>query len=78
MNYILIGLGGILAAIGFAIVVRPANLPGVANVEDPQLRIPFRNRRTAPDRESPRRTLARLLIGFGVMALGVLIIALGV
>jgi hypothetical protein len=77
MNYIMIGLGGLLIAIGFVILVRPANLPGVVNVEDPHLYIPFRNRRKAPDAESGRRTLVRLLIGLCFMALGVLCIVFG-
>ena len=77
MNFILIGLGGLLIAIGFVIVIRPANLPGIANVEDPHLYIPFRNRRSSPDAESRRRTLVRLLVGGGVMALGGLCLALG-
>jgi hypothetical protein len=65
-------------AIGFVIVVRPANLPGAANnVEDPHLYIPFRNRRSPPDAEERRRTLVRLLVGFGVMALGGLCVAFG-
>jgi hypothetical protein len=78
MNYLVVWLGGLLVAIGFAIVVRPANLPGVANdVEDPHLYIPFRNRRHPPDAETRRRTLLRLLVGFGVMALGGLCVVLG-
>jgi hypothetical protein len=77
MNYILIGLGGLLIAIGLVIVIRPANLPGIANVEDPHLYIPFRNRRNPPDAESRRRTLIRLLVGFGFVALGGLCVALG-
>ena len=78
MNYLVVWLGGLLIAIGFAIVVRPANLPGVANnVEDPHLHIPFRNRRNPPGSESRRRTLVRLLVGFGVMALGGLCVVLG-
>jgi uncharacterized membrane protein YbhN (UPF0104 family) len=79
MNYVVIWIGGLLIATGFAIVVRPANLPGVSNnVEDPHLYIPFRNRRDPPDAESRRRTLVRLLVGFGVMALAGLCVALGI
>jgi hypothetical protein len=78
MNYLVVWLGGLLVTIGFAIVVRPANLPGVANnVEDPHLYILFRNRRHPPDAETRRRTLLRLLVGFGVMALGGLCVVLG-
>lgn len=75
MNYAMFGLGGLLIAIGFVIVVRPANLPGVANVNaDPRV-FAFRNRRNLLDAESRRRTLVRLLVGFGVMALGGLCLA---
>src|SRR6187431_1249154 len=70
MNYLVVGLGGLLIAIGFAIVVQPANLPGITEVADPHLHIPSRNRQNPPDAESRRRTLVRLLVGFGVIALG--------
>jgi len=78
MNYLVVGLGGLLIAIGFAIVVRPANLPGVTEVADPHLYVPSRNRQNPPDEEGRRRRLVRLLSGFGVIALGCLCIALGI
>ena len=78
MNYLVVWIGGLLITVGFVIVVRPANLPDVQNnVEDPHLHIPFRNRRVPPDAESRRRTLVRLVVGFGVMVLGGLCLALG-
>ena len=77
MNYIMIGLGGLLIAIGFVTVVRPANLPGVTEVYEPRANIPSRNRQVPPDPETRRRTVLRWLVGFGVIAAGVLCIVFG-
>ena len=74
MNYIMVGLGLLLIGVGFVIVVRPAGLPGVTEVYAPRANIPSRNRQNPPDAESRRRTLVRLLVGFGVMAIGVVCI----
>jgi len=77
MNYLVVGLGGLLIAIGFVILVRPGNLPGATNAEDPHHYVPFRNRRNPPDAEPRQRMLVRLLVGVGFMALGGLCLAFG-
>ena len=78
MNWVVVGLGGLLIAIGFVIVVRPGNLPGFTNQSaDPYVRLPFPPPKDDhPDPQSPRRTLVRVLIGLGVMVLGGLCIVL--
>jgi hypothetical protein len=80
MNYIVVWPGGLLIAIGFVIVVRPRNLPTMstkpANSFD-ELSFPSHRKHLPPDTESRRRTLVRLFVGVGVMALGRLCLALG-
>jgi hypothetical protein len=71
-------LGIVLIGIGFAIVIRPGNLPG----DGPDRIGPYKSPRLAsspnrPKKESGTRTLVRLIVGFGVMAVGGLCIALG-
>jgi len=77
MNYLVVWIGGLLIALGFVIVVRPANLPGVTEVADPRHNVPSRNRQNPPDPESRRRMGIRVLVGVGCFALGGLCIALG-
>ena len=80
MNYLVVGLGGLLIAIGFVIVVRPGNLPSsMIGPADPFAEVGFdgRSLRNDLDTQSRRRTVVRLVIGLGVMVVGVLCIVLG-
>ena len=79
MNWVVVGLGGLLIAIGFVIVVGPGNLPSsMIGPQAPFAEVGFDGRSPKNDVDSPsgRRKVVRLVVGSSLMAIGVLCIVL--
>ena len=79
MNWVVVGLGGLLIAIGFVIVVGPGSLPSsMIGPQAPFAEVGFDARSPRNDLDSPsrRRKVVRLVVGFCLMAIGVLCIVL--
>ena len=79
MNWVVVGLGGLLIAIGFVIVVGPGNLPSsMIGPQAPFAEIGFDGKSPRNDLDSPsrRRKVVRLVVGLSLVVIGVLCIVL--